>query len=378
MARARPLPVMLVALILLGLCALPVSAWWSKGHMSVVLVAKRHMDASAVRKAELACKVLSLSGPYPQSPDMVQTAPWADDIKSLGLQTLSTWHYITTPYYTDENYTLAVSPVQTVNVASVIPMLQTAMETSTANSNVIVDSLALLLHFMGDIHQPLHNANIFSNEYPESDFGGNKQSVIIDSKGTKMSLHAYWDSMAEGAAGKDVPRPLSEDDYEDLNKFVDYLEATYANTLTEVEKNLLDPAEISKETYDLALKYAYPGAENGVTLSDEYKENAKKISERQVLLGGYRLAKMLNATLRPIRTEVILQGLKNIQDEVNKTNKSAVHNYYEESGLTVWVTALIAVALFIVGIISAALVVLIFHYYLQRRNNVCRYEPISF
>nr|AEF58996.1 3'-nucleotidase/nuclease [Leishmania amazonensis] len=377
MARARFLQLLLVALTLLSIAALPVSAWWSKGHMSVALIAKRHMGASLVEKAELAAKVLSLSGPYPKSPDMVQTASWADDIKAIGLTTLSTWHYITTPYYPDENFTLEISPVQTVNVASVIPMLQTAIEKPTANSEVIVESLALLLHFVGDIHQPLHNVNLFSNQYPESDLGGNKQRVVIDSKGTKMLLHAYWDSMAEGKAGEDVPRPLSKADYDDLNKFVDYLEATYASTLTDKEKNLVDPMKISEETFDLALKHAYPGAKNGATLSDEYKKNAKKISERQVLLAGYRLAKMLNTTLKPISTAAILQGLKNIQSEVDTENKAEVYNHYDQKGLSTAVTAIIAVAVFIVGIIIATLVLLVLKCYLQKRDRFVYHEPVS-
>ncbi|AYU81445.1 3'-nucleotidase/nuclease precursor, putative [Leishmania donovani] len=377
MARARFLQLLLVTLTLLSTAALPVSAWWSKGHMSVALIAKRHMGASLVEKAELAAKVLSFSGPYPKSPDMVQTAPWADDIKTIGLKTLSTWHYITTPYYTDEDFTLDVSPVQTVNVASVIPMLQTAIEKPAANSDVIVQSLALLLHFMGDIHQPLHNVNLFSNQYPESDLGGNKQLVVIDSKGTKMLLHAYWDSMAEGKSGEDVPRPLSEADYDDLNNFADYLEATYASTLTDKEKNLVDTTEISKETFDLALKYAYPGADNGATLSDEYKTNAKKISERQVLLAGYRLAKMLNTTLKSVSMDTILQGLKSIQSEVDTENKAEVHNHYDQKGISAAVTAIVAVALFIAGIIIATLVVLALKCYLPKRDRFGSYEHVA-
>nr|CCM17982.1 3'-nucleotidase/nuclease precursor, putative [Leishmania guyanensis] len=375
--RAPRLPMALLALAVLCIAALPVSAWWSKGHMAVALIAERHMEASLVEKGNLAAKVLSLSGPYPQSPDMVQAAPWADDLKEVGFSALSTWHFITTPYYPDPSFTLDVSPVQTVNVASVIPMLETALQRATSNSDIIVHSLALLIHFMGDIHQPLHNANIFSNEYPEGDLGGNKQHVIIDSKGTKMALHAYWDSLAEGHAGEDMPRPLSKDDYASLNEFADYLEATYADTLTDADKNLVRATEISNETYNLALKYAYPGAEDGATLSDDYKKNAKQISERQVLLAGYRLAKVLNTTLKPVSAEIILRGLQNIQSEVDTENNATVRHYYVQKGISAGVTAVIAVVLFIAGFVIATLVIFAFKSCVQKHKRFGPYGPIS-
>ncbi|KAG5471449.1 hypothetical protein LSCM1_01538 [Leishmania martiniquensis] len=347
-------PFLLVTLMLLSIAACPAAAWWSKGHMAVALIAQRHMDASLVEKGSLVAKVLSLSGPYPASPDMVQLAPWADDMKTVGLQTMSTWHFITTPYYPDKGFTLEFSPVQTVNVASVIPMLQSALQHTASNAEIVAHSLALLIHFMGDIHQPLHNVNLFSKTYPQGDLGGNTQTVTIDSKGTKMRLHAYWDSAAEGKAGEDKPRPLNQADYEDLNRFVDYLEATYASTLKSAEINLLKTTTISRESYDLAVKHAYPGAENGATLSAEYKKNAKTISERQLLLAGYRLAKMLNTTLKPLSATKILQGLENVEGEVVA---GKVENHYEQKGLSVGMTAGIAVALFVVGMLTAVLVV---------------------
>lgn len=349
------LPLLCVALLLTT--ALPVTAWWSKGHMAVALIAQRHMSPTAVSKGNAAANVLCKTGPYPLSPDMVQTASWADDIKTIGLNTMSSWHFITTPYYPDPSFRLAVSPVQAVNVASVIPMLQSALQSTSATSEILAQSLALLIHFMGDIHQPLHNANEFSPSYPTSDLGGNKQTVIIDAAGTKMVLHAYWDSIAQGPSGSDVVRPMSADDYADLNTFVDYLEATYASTLTDAEKTLQNTTTISSETFDLAVQYAYPGAENGATLSDTYKANAKRICERQVLLGGYRLALMLNQTLRTVSMDAITQGMKNVEALVPQTDNTSIVNHYVQKGLSNGATAGIAVALFFVGVIIAAAVV---------------------
>lgn len=34
--------------------------------------------------------------------------------------------------------------------------------------------LRFLIHMVGDIHQPLHAATLYSNEFPRGDLGGNR------------------------------------------------------------------------------------------------------------------------------------------------------------------------------------------------------------
>ena len=374
-----PLLSLLCAALLaaLLLAAVPAAAWWSKGHMAVALIAQRHMSATAVAKANAAAAVLCKSGPYPMSPDMVQLAPWPDDIKTVGLQTMSSWHFINTPYLSDADFQLTTWPVQSVNVVTVIPMLLAALQRASATSEILSQSLGLLIHFMGDIHQPLHNANEFSTKYPTSDQGGNKQKVKVDAAGTKMVLHMYWDSIAEGNAGQDVPRPLSVDDYADLNSFVDYLEATYASTLTDADKALQNSTLISAEAHALALQYAYPGADNGATLTETYKANAKRVAERQVLLGGYRLALMLNNTLRSVSMSAITQGVDNVEAEVPTTDSTQIVNHYVQNGLSSGATAGIAVALFCVGVIIAAIVVTLLQIFARKKDRMGDYQQLD-
>ena len=59
-----------------------------------------------------------------------------------------------------------------------------------------------LLHLLGDIHQPLHNTNMFTHNFTTGDLGGikvynigNKINITL-SNGTVMNLHGYMDSMA--------------------------------------------------------------------------------------------------------------------------------------------------------------------------------------
>lgn len=52
--------------------------------------------------------------------------------------------------------------------------------------------LRLLIHYVGDIHQPLHAVSRYAKDFPTGDRGGN--SFKITSKDGISNLHALWDS----------------------------------------------------------------------------------------------------------------------------------------------------------------------------------------
>jgi S1/P1 Nuclease len=56
-------------------------------------------------------------------------------------------------------------------------------------------ALAWLFHLVGDIHQPLHTAQLFTVEYPEGDRGGNDICVRVTQAGQPMDLHRFWDGV---------------------------------------------------------------------------------------------------------------------------------------------------------------------------------------
>lgn len=60
-------------------------------------------------------------------------------------------------------------------------------------------ALRLIIHYTGDIHQPLHTTAGVSDHYPHGDAGGNYEHVpIIDGVST---LHSVWDSVAYSFVG---------------------------------------------------------------------------------------------------------------------------------------------------------------------------------
>ena len=55
-------------------------------------------------------------------------------------------------------------------------------------------ALRLIIHYCGDIHQPLHTVSAYSREYPTGDRGGNSEKVKPAREGVE-NLHSIWDSV---------------------------------------------------------------------------------------------------------------------------------------------------------------------------------------
>ena len=54
-------------------------------------------------------------------------------------------------------------------------------------------ALRLLIHYLGDIHQPLHSMSRVDADFPAGDRGGN--SFNLPTHYTAKELHAVWDSV---------------------------------------------------------------------------------------------------------------------------------------------------------------------------------------
>ncbi len=54
-------------------------------------------------------------------------------------------------------------------------------------------ALRLLIHYVGDIHQPLHATSRVNPQYKKGDAGGN--FVAIPNIGGAKNLHSVWDSV---------------------------------------------------------------------------------------------------------------------------------------------------------------------------------------
>lgn len=355
-------------LLLLCLSTTAVEAWWAKGHMAVAEIARRSLKPEILAKVEACATSLMRLGPYPKSTNMVELGPWADDLKSMGLSTMSTWHYVDTPYNPDA-VTLTFNPLLGDNIEKIVPMLTQAITAATATSDTIASSVANLIHYIGDAHMPLHSAALFSAAYPDGDDGGNQQKVVVGVNATtgepeSMKLHLFWDSMCQGSQ-EDPARPLSAETYAELQAFVD--ELILNNTFTDAEKAVSNVSVMVEESYNIAVTSVYPNADDGAVLTEEYKTNGQAITARRVSLAGFRLATVLNEVLENVSLETIQNATKQIEDGVEVIHTGGTYNYYVREGVEPGAAAGIFLSAFAIGCLLATAVVAAA--YLVRRHR---------
>ena len=53
----------------------------------------------------------------------------------------------------------------------------------------------MIIHYIGDLHQPLHATTEVDNQYPHGDLGGNYQHVPDTGDTGVTNLHSIWDSV---------------------------------------------------------------------------------------------------------------------------------------------------------------------------------------
>jgi hypothetical protein len=113
---------------------------------------------------------------------------WMDDMRSKKGYAWSKWHYVNIDWTADgATFELPEPPHVVWALAESVKILK-APETSRQKT---AEAVAMVMHFVGDIHQPMHATE-------RNDRGGN--GVLIQGvpftdlwPGTVPNLHAFWD-----------------------------------------------------------------------------------------------------------------------------------------------------------------------------------------
>ena len=176
---------LLFKLCLLLLCS-PAWAWNSNGHMVIGQIAYDNLQPKAREQVQELIERLAVD--YPGSGSLVRASVWADWIKAHGVNAFSHWHYIDLGF--SEDGTPYPAQPETGNVVWAINQSLKVLANPRSNDFEKAFFLRLLVHFVGDIHQPLHCANRYSQLYPNGDAGGNRFKVIAP---YGKNLHQAWD-----------------------------------------------------------------------------------------------------------------------------------------------------------------------------------------
>ena len=266
-------------------------AWGYEGHEVVAAIAQGYLRPDIRQKADalLAADLDTLT-----APDFISRSTWADAWRGAGHRQTSQWHYadmeMDSPSLSDACFGFP-SPVKPVSggparacvVDRVMAFSDELADPRTSQPEKIL-ALKFLLHFVGDLHQPLH---VFDNH----DRGGNCLRVSMGGSRT-TTLHGYWDTTVVEDLGRD-PADLA---------------SRLRAQITPAQKAAWergDPRAWATETFGVARNVAYPpGATGGcrsdaapIVLPATYLPAARAVAALQLQRAGVRLALILNRAL---------------------------------------------------------------------------------
>jgi hypothetical protein len=260
------------------------SAWGPVGHEAVAYIAEDRLTPAAKAKVD------AILGP---DLDLADVANWADQVRVTSRPETEGWHFIDIP---DRQMGVLESDEPTFCAQDNCVVNQIALDLGQlrdehASAAKKFEALKFLVHFVGDIHQPLHCAD-------DSDRGGNEKIVRFAApgtrsrNGTKIKLHALWDHLIElrtAEVSRDLATEL-EQAFDDSD-----VEAWQGGT----------PADWAWESFEIARGTIYsefsagPTDPSGVPVPADYttpsgSPKMRGIVNTQIEKAGVRLAWVLN------------------------------------------------------------------------------------
>ena len=261
--------------------------------MMTAQIAFSRLNPTAKAKAiELLAIDINPAAVTAKSTDFVNASHWADDLRPFAeFDSFKALHFIDKPFPLGSNLP-AIDPE---NIVKALEDNVNILKTST-DKNAQAQALRFIIHFVGDIHQPLHCTTRVTAANPDGDRGGNlfKIKILKNGKLQDSNLHSYWDGGigAFPPTGNNFAPPPLRSVVRAANQ------AKAANPATNPALKLDDPfnfAAWSDESFALGKSVVYKGIQSGKKPTPAYNQKALKVARQRVAWGGYRLAALLNA-----------------------------------------------------------------------------------
>lgn len=252
-----------VLALALSLCAPAALAWGALGHRVVAQLAQKQLTPTAERQVD---RLLALQGAH----RLADIATWPDDLRDLDpalFARTAKLHYIN--FHSGD--CVYHPPRDCANSECVVAAIQ--KYAAILGDRALPDAqraqaLAFVVHFVGDVHQPLHASY-------RDDKGGNDWQVRWHDRGT--NLHAIWDTTMLNAAGLSYQ--------------------AYANELARDTRPVPQgtPAGWAQESCRIV-------RDNGVYphsrfIDEAYVARERPVAEQRLYEAGARLAGLLNREL---------------------------------------------------------------------------------
>lgn len=264
-----------------------VYAWGSAGHLISAQIAYQHLTPAAKARADTL--IAATQKQYPNSPDFITASLWADDLKAQGDKQYNHLHYV--------NIAINLQgeridrPIPSPNVITAIASAQKVLQDK--NQSLQAQSIALrgLIHWVGDIHQPLHCVSRFGPAWPHGDKGGTL--FLLSKRSGYSNLHAYWDS-GLGSFPK-IKRPKTAAQQTRLQQIAQEFEDSV--TIKPQDIAITKPEQWAQEGVMIAGQSVYSHIYPKEIPSIKYATQNEIIAKQRVVLAGLRLAGMLNVLL---------------------------------------------------------------------------------
>jgi hypothetical protein len=286
--RCRQLVAGFALLTAAGMAA-PAAAWGPEGHAIVADIAEAHLTATT--KSQIA-QLLALDS----HSHLDEVSSWPDEIRGQRPNT-APWHFVDIPLDAPGYDAARDCAGGNCAVAKIVDFEKVLADKSAA-PQARLEALKWVVHFVGDIHQPLHAED-------HDDKGGN--TIHLSFFGKETNLHAVWDGgIIERAEGLKLG-PNYSFDHDAVQTDAGKLDAMIApaDRAAWAPANMtatLDRATITwaNESHALAHSVAYPDlpSDRSGEWADTYEQKTWPVVEGQLERAGVRLAELLNEALR--------------------------------------------------------------------------------
>jgi hypothetical protein len=293
-------------------------AWGCDGHRVVAFIARAHLTPAASHEVDrlLRASPVNVSSdrycPDPPADILAAVASWADDIRAARKN--SAWHYIDIPRTNARRTKIAqwcpeIWPASGGKdaagcVVGAIERFAKILKDKSRGDADRAEALRYLVHFVGDIHQPLHAID-------DGDRGGNCDPVRYPGIAAATNLHSLWDTRLLAAE-------MKSGSFADAKAFAAALDARSSPLYkTLARRRVNDPESWAWESNGVARRTAYgalrpaiaPGSSIAcagrrksvaalhIVIGKGYATPARRAIDKQLARAGFRLAQLLNSLL---------------------------------------------------------------------------------
>jgi S1/P1 Nuclease len=180
---------LLAVLVLYLACPGHAFAWGYAGHRIIAEIAEQFLEPTTARRVRELLDIENVT-------TLADVSTWADQIRVQRPET-APWHYVNIPVHPasdgSSGYDATRDCPNDACVVAKIVQFERVLANSQAPGRQRLEAFKYLVHFIGDLHQPLHASN-------NNDRGANEVPVMF--MGRQTNLYAVWDTGIIEAAVK--------------------------------------------------------------------------------------------------------------------------------------------------------------------------------